>query len=190
MHKKFCTLLLLGVWMAAGPRLMAQARHSKPHLDVALTWDGMHSNTVGSGSFWMQGAGFQFQDRFWRGLGVVADIAGTEAGNIHSTGAGLNLLTVTFGPRWTWSHRRLSIYGQGLVGQAFGFDGIFPAPRGVNTSDNSLAANAGGGINLALRRHLALRLLEAGWVHTQLPNAAGNTQNDLRLSAGIVLSFR
>jgi hypothetical protein len=48
---------------------------------------------------------------------------------------------------------------------------------------------AGGGMELTLYRWLALRLFEAEYVRTQLPNGYANTQNDLRLSAGLTLRF-
>lgn len=193
MRLRISTVLLLGAIMATA-NLAAQTApaHSRlqPGFDAAFTWDGAHSNIAGGGSFWTQGAGFQLHVPFHCGLGVVADIAGSQTSDIGSTHVGLDMITVTFGPRYTWSRRRVSLYGQGLLGQAFGFNGLFPAPRGANSSDDSLAALAGGGVNLTLRPHLALRLMEADWLHTQFPNSAGNTQNDLRLSAGIVLRFR
>lgn len=159
-------------------------------MDAAFTWAGARGTVAGGGDFWMQGAGFQLDDCFWRGVGVVADIAGTHTANIHSTGVGLNLITATLGPRWTWSHRKVSIYGQGLVGQAFGFDGLFPSPHGANSSDNSLAAEGGGGMNIAVSPRIAVRAFEADWLRTQLPNSASNKQNDLRVSAGLILRFK
>jgi hypothetical protein len=192
MRARISTVLLLGAMTMAGS-LAAQTvparTKSRPRFDTAFTWDGAHAQIAGGGSFWMNGAGFQLHVPFWRGLGVVADIAGTGTSDMGSTGVGLDLITVDFGPRYTWSRRRMSFYAQGLAGQAFGFNGLFPAPRAANSSDDSLAALAGGGIDASLRPHLALRLVEADWLRTQLPNSAANVQNDLRLSAGIVLRF-
>jgi outer membrane immunogenic protein len=190
MRVRLSTVLLLGAMTITAGSLAAQTPRPQSRTGLALTWDGMRSNIAGGGSFWMQGAGLQLHERIWRGLGAVADIAGTHTGNIGSTGVGLDLLTVTFGPRYTWSRGKVSLYGQGLVGQAFGFHSLFPSPRGVNTSDNSLAALAGGGVDVSVSPRLAVRLLEADWLRTQLPNSYNNTQNDLRLSAGVVFRFR
>ena len=49
---------------------------------------------------------------------------------------------------------------------------------------------AGGGMNLNLKPHLALRLFEADYLRTQLPNSTNNAQNNLQLGAGLVLRFR
>ena len=40
-------------------------------------------------------------------------------------------------------------------------------------------------MNLYLTRSFGVRLLQADYVRTTLPNAAANTQNDLRLAFGI-----
>jgi X-X-X-Leu-X-X-Gly heptad repeat protein len=54
------------------------------------------------------------------------------------------------------------------------------------TSDNSLALQVGGGVDLAFTRHIGVRVLQADWVRTQLPNDATDVQNTLRLGAGII----
>jgi hypothetical protein len=160
------------------------------HLEVAVTYDATLSNMVGGSSFWMQGGHVETEGSFYRGLGVVADVGGTHAANINSAGAGLDLVTATFGPRYTWSHHRSGLFGQVLVGEAWGMNSTFPNPAGATTSANSLALEAGGGVNLALSPHFALRAFQANWFRTQLPNGASNLQNNLRLGAGFVFRFR
>jgi peptidoglycan-associated lipoprotein len=120
-------------------------------------------------------------------------VTGLHAAN---TGAGvpLNLLTTTFGPRYTWTPahrsapaRTVSIFGEGLVGEAHGFDSLFPGPSSANTSALSLAVQVGGGVDISLSQHLSLRVVQASWLRTQFPNTTTNVQNDLLLGAGIVL---
>lgn len=76
------------------------------------------------------------------------------------------------------------------MGGAFGFNSAFPAATGAAASQNSLAVNLGGGINVAITPHLALLAFEASWLRTQLPNSTNNAQNSLRAGAGIVIRFR
>ena len=111
---------------------------------------------------------------------------------MNSAGAGLDMVTATFGPRYTWSprHARYELFGQGLAGVANGFNSVFPNVLGAQSVANSLAVKAGGGMNLNLKRHLALRLFEADYLRTQLPNSTNNAQNSLQLGAGLVLRFR
>ncbi len=178
---------------ASAAQPQAQPAPTVPSLDVAITYQATHANLVTNPYFWMQGGSAQIEGRFYGGWGVVADIAGMHAANMNASGVGLNLVTATFGPRYTWrpSHQaRYEIFGEGLVGIANGFDSTFPNALGATSTASSLAVKAGGGMNLNLRRHLALRLFEADYLRTQLPNATNNAQNNLQLGAGIVLRFR
>ena len=60
---------------------------------------------------------------------------------------------------------------------------------GLQTSANSFAAQVGGGIDYRLANRFAIRVLDAAWSRTQLPNSTDNVQNNLRLGAGVVLRF-
>lgn len=165
-------------------------------LGVAVTYNATHAGATGGSDFWMQGGSVEIEGRFYRGLGVVADVSGFHAANINSSGVSLDMVTTTFGPRYTWqpawqpAHRRYEIFGQVLAGDANGFNSIFPTPTAAITSSNSLALNMGGGMNIALSPRLALRALQANWVRTQFPNATTNVQNNLSLGAGLVFRFR
>lgn len=190
-------LLLAAVLLTAASyaRAAGQNQNEGPeagHLDVALSYQATYSNIVGAGgNFWLQGGDFQAHGQFWRGLGAVADVSGAHNANIGSTGVGLDLVTATFGPRYTlWMRRKpLSVYGHALVGEAFGMNSIFPGTGSASDSANSLAVVLGGGVNYGFRR-FSLRALEADWVRTQLPNAGTNVQNNLRLEAGLVLHLK
>lgn len=187
MHKYFGGALLVGAMMAA--RLAAQ--EAPPvHFEVAITYNALHASTTGNGSFWMQGGSAQVEGRFWRGLGGVADVAGMHTGNILSSGVGLDMLVTTFGPRYTWSHQKVSIFGQGLVGEVSGFDSVFPSSSGASAGAHGLAVLAGGGMNVGISPHLSVRAIEADWLRTELPNSTTGVENNLRLGAAIVYRFR
>ena len=103
----------------------------------------------------------------------------------------LSLVTVTFGPRYRWhANHALSVYGEALVGQANGFRSVFPGISGATNASNSLAMQFGGGIDLRVKQHFAIRALDAAYVRTELPNGTDNIQNTLRLGAGLVFRFR
>jgi hypothetical protein len=157
-----------------------------------VTYDATLSNAITGKSFWMQGGSVQVHGQFYRGLGVVADIAGMHTGNINSSGVGLDMVTATFGPRYTWSpaHARCALFGQALVGDAIGFNSVFPGVKGVTDTSYNLAVKAGGGMNIALSPRLALRAFEANWVRTELPNSTTNVQNNVSLGTGVVMRFR
>lgn len=186
-----CAALALAAAMTMATASTAQTRAGHPsQLELAFTYQGTMSDLVAGSRFWLQGGAAQIHGRFYGGWGVVADVAGAHIANVNSTGVGLDLITATFGPRYTCSHGRAGIYGQGLVGEAIGFNSIFPNPTGLTTTANGLAVKAGGGINVNLAPHFALRLVEADYLRTQLPNSTNNVQNNLTLGAGLVLRFR
>jgi hypothetical protein len=81
------------------------------------------------------------------------------------------------------------LYGELLGGGVFASNSLFPGPSGASSSANSGALQAGGGANIRLTRSIALRLLEADFITTQLPNSTNNRQYDVRFSNGIVFRF-
>ena len=184
-----CMMAGLTVW---GQQAQSSASPTKGSLELALVYNPLMSNVVGSNGFWMQGGSVQVHGQFWRGLGVVADVSGLHTANTGaSQGVGLDLVTATFGPRYTWLLRgRYAVFGQFLAGEANGFHSVFPAAGGANDSADGLALYVGGGVNLHLKNRFALRAIEANWLRTQMPNATTNVQNNLRLGAGLIYTFK
>lgn len=190
------TTLITGCLLLAGSVVWGQSmgpeKAAPANLDLAVTYNPTLANVTTPQGFGMQGGSVQVQARVWRRIGIVADVAELHNGNVNGSGVALDLLTTTFGPRYTWSpaHHRVVLFGQALVGEAFGLNGLFPSPTGVNSTGRSMALQIGGGITLPLTSHFAVRALDADWLRTQLPNATTNVQNNLRLGAGLVYRFR
>ena len=193
-------MLLVSLCMMAGAAAWAQQNHkpasqARVSADLAVTFAAERSQVVpGQASFWFKGGGADAAVTFWKGLGVAASLTGDTASNL-APGVSANKLTYLGGPRYTYTawkgnagaadQRRLQIFAQGLFGAAHGFDGFYPASPAPTTSANSFAVQAGGGLNLYLTRSLGIRLIEADYVRTALPNGAANTQNDMRLAFGV-----
>ena len=194
---KFSLLLAASLLVPAISK--AQAPYSgKDHheVDVAVTYTEQYSNLVSTPTFWHSGGSVELSAQFHRGFGLAANVAGTQTSNAADSGNSLSLVTATFGPRYTYykplgsEHKRsLAVFGQGLLGQAWGFNSYFPDPAGVKTDAISLALQVGGGVDLGLTRHIGIRVFQADWVRTQLPNGTTNVQNTLRLGAGVVFRF-
>jgi hypothetical protein len=179
--------------LAAGSRAQRAAANPEPatQFDVTFTFNAASANQVGGSRFWMTGAGMQVHDRFYGGWGAVADIAGLHKGNMNSSGVGLDMVTTVFGPRYTWSphHLRFDLYGQGLVGDVFAFNTLFPMQPFPIGSDNGMAVLAGGGMNLRATPHIGVRVFEADWLRTRLSDTTTNVQNSLRAGAGVAFRF-
>jgi opacity protein-like surface antigen len=166
------------------------------HRDVqlALSFDIGDANltTTNAFSFLFQGGSAEVSAQLFKGLGVTGSFTGLHASN-SGQGVPVNLLAFTAGPRFTirtgGRNHRVSLYGQGLVGGVEGFDGLYPTASGPAASATSLAYQTGGGIDIAFTPRIALRLLQADWLRTQLPDGTQNIENTLRIGIGIVYHF-
>lgn len=184
-------LLTAGVW-AQAPATASAPGHQE--VDLAVTYTVQHSNLVSNPTFWQQGGSVELSTQTYRGFGIAANIAGTNVGDAANSGTGLTMVTAAFGPRYTWYRptgagrkRSLAVFGQGLIGEAHGFNSYFPTVAGSLTDYNSFALQVGGGVDIGLSRHFAVRAIQADWLRTQFPNSTTNVQNTFRVAAGIVL---
>jgi hypothetical protein len=191
--------LMIGMgWMSvtsSAQQVTTAGPAKEPALEVSYSYDYARANAGPGqcGCFNMNGGSLEIAVHAYRGLSAVADLGGEWAGSMGAaTGTGLSLSTFTVGPRYSqhFAGKRLARYTpfvQGLVGGARGFGSIFPGTSGVNGSATSLAVLAGGGLDVRMKRYLALRPIQADYLRTTMPNGASNEQNLLRLGAGIVL---
>lgn len=184
-HTQITTALLL---IAGATALKAQSRL---RVDVAASFlaeRSVQANTAAN--FWAEGGSLELGADAFHGLGVAANISGVHTRAVGSDNVPLSLVTATFGPRYRWHNgHQVSLYGEALLGEADGFRSLFPSPSGADSSASSLALQVGGGVDVKLSRHLAVRALEASWLRTQLPNGTDDRQNSLRLGAGVVVRF-
>lgn len=182
-------LVVSGFSIKAG----AQSQHQAGPLEFAVSYNAIRANAPpgGCACFYMQGGRAEVDFRLHHWLSAVAEVGGAHANKINSSGDSVGRITYLVGPRVTYrSNRRFSGFAQTLFGGAHGFDGYFPSPTNSSSTANSISFSTGGGMDLSLSDHLAVRILQADYLYTQLPNAAGDRQNNLRIGAGIVFRIR
>jgi outer membrane immunogenic protein len=159
----------------------------RPRSEIALDYNYVHTNAPpgGCGCFSMNGGSGSFAFHFKPGFAAVADVGAVHAGNVDSTGLSLTLTSFLFGPRV--SHQigmaRLIPYAQMLAGAVHSSGGLAPA------SSTSFAAAVGGGLDLRLTHHIAIRPIQVEYFVTTLPNGTDGHQNNLRVDSGLVFSF-
>jgi hypothetical protein len=190
-------MLSMAVLLIAGAAA-AQEVQSAP-IDLAVTYDALHTNHITAQDFWMQGGAVELGARAYRRLGIAARVEGLHAGANSATGEPLSLVTTVFGPRYTWETRshRYAIFGEGLAGISNGFHSLFSegsgpvgsVNAGTTSSSNALAVDVGGGLDVHLNHRFALRPFRASYLRTQFPNSTTNVQNSFSLSAGVVVRF-
>jgi hypothetical protein len=163
--------------------------------DVAVTFTLERADVVPTQCcFWLKGGGADAAFTFWKGLGLAASVTGDQVSN-YAPGYDVNKIAILVGPRYTrtlWANsarggyrNRFQVYGDGLFGEVHAFDGTFPSASDFKSTAGSVALQTGGGVNMLLSRNFGIRVIEADYVRTLLPNGSANVQNDLRLAFGV-----
>lgn len=171
----------------------AQARYSDPtpyvpRYTVSLGFQNIRANAppANCNCFGLYGgyASGAITYKYW--LRAAAEVTGSHANKIGPLGQNLTLMTYTAGPQVVLHTGRFEPYVQALFGAAHGSDSYFPSATSYSTSATSFAYQTGGGIDFNLSHRLAIRAIEAGYMHTSFPNGTNGAQNHLMLGAGIV----
>lgn len=128
-----------------------------------------------------------FSPKQW--LGFTGRVTAGHATHISSLGQNLTLTTFTAGPRVSWVHSRFTPFGEFLLGGAHGSGSYFPSGTSSSSSATSFAYSTGGGLDLNLTSRIAIRALDAEYLHTGFQNGVNNSQHQLKIGAGIVFRF-
>jgi peptidoglycan-associated lipoprotein len=189
--------LLAGIVALGGTIARAQDKTPSPSqsqgtsTDLAATYSTEQGQVTpsGAGSFWMQGASLDGAITFHRGFGFAANLTGLHTSHI-APGLGLNEIDAMAGPRYTFhfnskSKHETRIFGEALLGGARGMTSVFPKSTGLSTHASSFAYQVGGGLDISITKHIAIRAVEADYVRSYLPNNGGNTQGRIRLGFGV-----
>lgn len=163
-----------------------------PKIDASVSYSYFRANpaTPGFSNFSLNGgsASVAYNVRDW--LSGVADFGGYHVGSSNGVNVDDHLLTYMFGPRVTYRrYRRISPFGQMLFGAARAGSGVFA----TTNAHTAFATAFGVGVDYNVRDRFSIRPLQFDYLLTHLPEVAnGNnqTQNNFRVSAGIVFHFK
>jgi hypothetical protein len=148
---------------------------------------------------------------FTRHFGVTADVSGDSrqlAGISFlgfSAGTQQHLYNFLFGPTATAYFGKSSVFGHALFGVAHSnlAAGVtVPILGGISaplSSANAFAMAFGGGVDIGLSKHFAIRAAQLDFIRTNfnsvdalasgLSTGIGNNQNSIRYSGGIIWRF-
>jgi hypothetical protein len=125
------------------------------------------------------------EGKFLPWIGLVADFSGLYGSQnidaIPSFNGNTHLNTVVLGPRASVAIGKFTPFAEAL----FGASHIHDSATGFSQSDTSFATALGGGIDYRLIHGIGWRV-QADMLQTRF---FSNTQNNFRLSTGIVLHF-
>jgi len=172
------------------------------------------STSIGSSNFNLGGSlgGWEAQGtyNFTRHFGVTADFSGNSkqlAGFSalgFSAGTREHMYDMLFGPTVTGYFGKSSVFGHALFGVALSslnagvtapIVGGFSAPL---DSSNAFAMAFGGGIDVGLSRHFAIRAAQVDFIRTNfntlnsltgLTTGTSTNQNNFRYSGGVIWRF-
>lgn len=181
------SLLVLGV--------AASAQEVTPKIEVGLNYSYLRMNPGGNLPSYNANGGFgSIQYNFNKAFGIVADLGANYVGNVNGVQIGNTSFEYLFGPRFTWRHSRYSPYVQALFGGERFSNGFNPASSTplLGTSQNNFAAAFGGGLDVTVTNHIAVKPIQVEYLMTQFSPGMGypnNVANNLRYSTGIVFRF-
>jgi outer membrane immunogenic protein len=179
----------LGLAMLLLSAAGAHAQGSTTLFDVSLGYSYLHSNAPpgGCGCFSMNGLSGGFDASLSHGVSVVADIGGYFQGNVDNSGRSLRVETFMFGPRYSSPHwAKWTPFAQALFGGALGSGTLYGTSASTSGSASGFAMSAGGGLDWNVHPLFSIRLFQAEYLMTRLPNGVNNNQNNLRVTAGVV----
>jgi peptidoglycan-associated lipoprotein len=151
--------------------------------------EGQSTPAGGNGNFWLQGGSLDLGFTVLHRFGWATNLTGGHTSNI-GPGVGLNVIDFMTGPRYTVrlatkSKHESRFFVEALAGGARGFSSVFPKSSGLDDKAASFAWQAGGGLDISISKHLAIRVVEADYVRSYLPNNGSNVQDHIRLAAGV-----
>jgi outer membrane immunogenic protein len=188
------SLFVLALAPITAPAARAQSGETAATgLEVAVAYNYVHSNAPpgGCGCFSFNGGGPSVAWHFNSSFAVVGDFAALHANSYDGSSINPTLVSYLFGPRYTlhFAQGRLLPFAQVLLGGSHASNGFFPNSAGGASSANAFAMTAGGGLDIAIVRHVAIRAGQLEYFYTRFPNGVNEHQNNLRVSAGLVLRF-
>ncbi len=171
-------VVLAGLILLVASSAMAQ---DTPKAEIAGTYTYVRINPGGGAPGEnCHGGGGSIAGNFNSWFGVVGDFSGCKVTGLGS-GVSANAFTYLFGPKISYrSHGTITPYAQALFGGARASVDV----SGVgSTTDNAFAMTVGGGVDLKVSPHVAIRLVQAEYLLTRF---ASTSQHNARIQAGIV----
>jgi outer membrane immunogenic protein len=196
-NREFALLLTIAVASIARSAAQSpvQPASVKPRAELALDYSYLRSNAPqGScGCFNMNGGGATFAWPLGSGqFALAGDVTIAHAGTVSSSGDNLTLSTFTAGVRYLppMKSRTFQPFGQVLAGLAHSSGTLVQgANPGAANAGAAFAGDFGGGLDLRVNPRFSIRLVEADYLLTTFDNGTNNHQNNLRISAGLVIRF-
>lgn len=158
-----------------------------PEFEASGAYSFMRANGSNSDGFNLNGASGAFTYNFTHWLAVVGDGGWYHFGGLP-TGLTSYMATYAGGPRITLrNHQHFIPFVQVLAGGAR----VSATSGGIHAAENGFLIMPGAGVDLDLHHKFAIRAIQVDYLATRFAQNNGSTatQNNFRISAGIVFRF-
>ena len=179
-----CTVLLLA---GASAALAQQDTYGG---DAAATYHWVHANAGPGqcGCVGLNGGGLSGSWNFRSSWSAVVDVSAETRNSPPQANNSLTLVSYLAGARyklrqpWLEGNHKPQPFAQVVLGAAHAGGG----ETGVADGSYKFATRIGGGIDVPLSAHLAVRIIQIDYYLTTFANATNDHQNNLLVGAGIV----
>jgi len=156
-------------------------------VEVGLNYNFFHANAPPGqcGCFSLNGGSGTVVFNLTPRWAAVADMMLVHASNVNNSGQNITIFNYLFGPRYSIrTSSRFVPYAEAMLGGAKENVNVQ-----FNINRNAFGFLGGGGVTTTLKPKLGFTIIQADWIHTRIPNAVNNRQNDIRISTGITYRF-
>jgi hypothetical protein len=178
MKKVLLILGLIGVFS-----LGAVAQSETPAAEVFGGYSFMNTDTNNlTDRFNVHGWNASVNGNFNRWFGIKGDFSGHYGSPDALGGIDVTQYTYLFGPQLTARGEKADVFVHALFGGA-----RFNAEAGgISADDSAFAMAFGGGLDWKANKNFAVRVVQFDYLPTRF---ADDTQNNIRLSFGVVFKF-
>jgi len=185
MKSAFALALFLALFGFTPPACAQEfSQWAASRMEVFAGYDLLHTNfnnesgAYNQSSFNLNGGGGQFVYNLNNWFGAVSEVDGYSLVSYRLQPV---LMTYLTGPRFTLHRGRVTPYVHALFGGAYSRDAV------NNTGYTNVFSTAvGGGADVRVNRHLAVRPLQAEYFLMKFPDGEYNRQNGFRYSTGVI----
>jgi outer membrane immunogenic protein len=155
---------------------------------AAYHWVRTNAGPGECGCFGTNGGGLSGSWNFHGPWSAVVDISAENTGSAPPAGNSLTLVSYLAGARykipqpWIEGNHKPQPFAQIILGAAHGGGG----EAGVADGSYRFATRIGGGIDVPVSSHFAVRIIQIDYYLTTFTNATNDHQNNLLVGAGIV----
>jgi len=172
------SLMLMAALIAAAAG--ARAQDGAPGTPRGELFGGYSYFRAGDAGTGLNGGDFSIAENVNRWFGGALDLSSHHG---SFAGSGVNVTTIAYGPVFSYRRDpRFTPFFHVLLGAVRGSSGYL----GISLPDTEFAITGGGGVDVKLGKHLAVRVIQADYISSHF---LSKTQNNFRLSAGLVFRF-